>query len=110
IIARNTDETTGTMGFGIFYMMVNIGGFVGPAMSSYLRTEFGWKIIFVQAAIVIGINLVVLLLFFKEPKVEKPKESIGTALKNSVLNIVEALKDKRLLILLILMIGFWTMF
>ena len=110
IIARNTDETTGTMGFGIFYMMVNIGGFVGPGMSSYLRTEFGWKIIFVQAAVVIGINLLILLLFFKEPKIEKPKESVGKALKDSAMNIVEALKDKRLLILLILMIGFWTMF
>ena len=110
IIARNTDETTGTMGFGIFYMMVNIGGFLGPASSSYLRTEFGWKIIFVQAAVVIGINLLVLLFFFKEPKVEEPKESIGKALLGSVMNIVEALKDKRLLILLILMIGFWTMF
>lgn len=110
IIARNTDETTGTMGFGIFYMMVNIGGFVGPGMSSYLRTEFGWKVIFIQAAVVIGINLLVLLFFLKEPKVEKPKESIGKALKDSVLNIIEALKDKRLLILLILMIGFWTMF
>ena len=51
IIARNTDETTGTMGFGIFYMMVNIGGFIGPAMSSYLRTEFGWKIIFLSKVI-----------------------------------------------------------
>lgn len=110
IIARNTDETTGTMGFGIFYMMVNIGGFLGPASSSYLRTEFGWKIIFVQAAVVIGINLLVLLFFFKEPKVEEPKESIGKALLGSAMNIVEALKDKRLLILLILMIGFWTMF
>jgi len=110
IIARNTDETTGTMGFGIFYMMVNVGGFLGPASSSYLRTEFGWKIIFVQAAVVIGINLLVLLLFFKEPKVERPKESIGKALLGSVMNIIEALKDKRLLILLILMIGFWTMF
>lgn len=110
IIARNTDETTRTMGFGIFYMMVNVGGFLGPASSSYLRTEFGWKIIFVQAAVVIGINLLVLLLFFKEPKVERPKESIGKALLGSVMNIIEALKDKRLLILLILMIGFWTMF
>ncbi|MDD3005519.1 MFS transporter [Flavobacterium sp.] len=111
IIARNTDETTGTMGFGIFYMMVNIGGFIGPAMSSYLRTEFGWKIIFIQAAIVIGINLIFVLLFYKEPKVEKtPKEPILTEMKNSILNIIEALKDKRLSILLLLMIGFWTMF
>ncbi|MEK6450069.1 MULTISPECIES: MFS transporter [unclassified Myroides] len=110
IIARNTDESTGTLGFGIFYMMVNIGGFIGPAMSSGLRTTYGWKIIFIQAAIVIGINLLILLLFYKEPKVEKPKDSIGKAIKDSILGIFEALKDVRLGILLLLMIGFWTMF
>ena len=110
IVARNTDETTGTLGFGIFYMMVNIGGFLGPAMSSHLRTEYGWKVIFIQAAVVIGINLLVLLIFYNEPKVEKPKDSIGQAIKESLLNIFEALKDVRLGILLLLMIGFWTMF
>lgn len=111
IIARNTDETTGTLGFGIFYMMVNIGGFVGPAMSSYLRTSFGWKIIFIQAAVVIGINLLTVLFFYKEPKREKTtKTPLLTEIKNSLLNIAEALKDKRLTILLVLMIGFWTMF
>ena len=110
IIARNTNETTGTMGFGIFYMMVNIGGFIGPAMSSGLRSTYGWKIIFIQAATVIVINLIVLLLFYKEPKVEKPKDSIGKAIGDSVIGIFEALKDVRLGILLLLMIGFWTMF
>lgn len=111
IIARNTNETTGTMGFGIFYMMVNIGGFVGPAASSYLRTLYGWKIIFIQAAIVIGINLLFVLLFYKEPKIEKShKSSIFTELKNSALNIIKALKDKKLTLLLLLMVGFWTMF
>lgn len=110
IVARNTDETTGTLGFGIFYMMVNIGGFIGPAMSSGLRTTYGWKIIFIQASVVIAINLVVLLLFYKEPKVEKPKDSIGKAIKDSIMGIFEALKDVRLGILLLLMIGFWTMF
>ncbi|MGB6084414.1 MFS transporter [Moheibacter sp.] len=110
IVARNTDETTGTLGFGIFYMMVNIGGFVGPAMSSYLRTEYGWKLMFIQGAVVITINLVILLLFYKEPKIEKPKDSIGKAIVDSLKGIVEALKDVRLGILLLLMVGFWTMF
>lgn len=110
IVARNTDETTGTLGFGIFYIMVNIGGFIGPFVSSVLRNNLGWKIIFVQATIVIGINLIVLLLFYKEPKVEKPKDSIGKAIRDSVMGIFEALKDVRLGILLLLMIGFWTMF
>lgn len=110
LVARNTDETTGTLGFGIFYMMVNIGGFIGPAMSSGLRTTYGWKIIFIQAAVVIAINLIVLLVFYKEPKIEKPKDSIGKAIKDSIMGIFEALKDVRLGILLLLMIGFWTMF
>lgn len=110
IIASNTDESTGTLGFGIFYMMVNIGGFIGPAMSSGLRTTYGWKIIFIQAAIVIAINLFVVLFFYKETKIEKPKDSIGKAIKDSILGIFEALKDVRLGILLLLMIGFWTMF
>lgn len=110
IVARNTDETTGTLGFGIFYIMVNIGGFIGPFLSSTLRNSMGWKIIFIQAAVVITINLVILLLFYKEPKVEKPKDSIGEAIKKSLLGIFEALRDIRLGVLLILMVGFWTMF
>lgn len=110
IVARNTDETTGTLGFGIFYMMVNIGGFIGPAMSSGLRSTYGWKVIFIQAAVVITINLIVLILFYKEPKVEKPKDSIGKAIIDSIRNILKALSDIRLGVLLLLMVGFWTMF
>src|SRR5210317_1806032 len=74
IITKNTDESNSTLGFGIFYMMVNIGGFIGPAFSSTLRTQYGWKIVFLQAAIVIAINLVILLFFFKEPKRVKKEE------------------------------------
>ena len=110
-VARNTDESTSTMGFGIFYMMVNIGGFLGPAMSSYLRTTLGWRIIFLQAAVVMVINLLVVLFFFKEPKMaQRDSKPILTEIKESIMHIIEALKDRRLTILLILMVGFWTMF
>jgi len=91
-------------------MMVNIGGFIGPAFSSTLRTQFGWKIIFLQAAIVIAINLVILLIFYKEKDKEKNTETVSEALKRSLVNIWEAVKDSRLSVLLIIMVGFWTMF
>lgn len=110
IITKNTDESNSTLGFGIFYMMVNIGGFVGPAFSSTLRTQYGWKIIFLQAAIVIGINLVILLLFYKEKGREKSTETLGEATIGALKNIWEAVKDSRLSVLLIIMVGFWTMF
>lgn len=110
IITKNTDKSNSTLGFGIFYMMVNIGGFVGPTFSSTLRTQFGWKIVFLQAAIVIGINLIILLLFFKEGERIKKQETIGEAILSSVKNIWEAVKDTRLSVLLVIMVGFWTMF
>ncbi len=110
IVTKNTDESNSTLGFGIFYMMVNIGGFIGPAFSSTLRTQFGWKIIFLQAAIVITINLIIVLLFYKENDREKNSETISEAIKSSLIKIWEAVKDSRLSVLLVIMVGFWTMF
>lgn len=110
IITKSTDESNSTLGFGIFYMMVNIGGFIGPAFSANLRGAYGWKIVFIMAASVILVNLLILIFFFKEPNRVKTDESIGQAIKSSFNKIVEAVMDVRLTILLIIMVGFWTMF
>lgn len=110
IVTKNTDKSNSTLGFGIFYMMVNIGGFVGPAFSSALRNRFGWKIIFLQAAIVITINLLIVLFIYKEKDHQKTNDGFIEGFKIAIKNIIEALKDKRLTVLLIIMIGFWTMF
>ena len=44
-VAKTTTEKTGTMGFGIFYMMVNIGGFLGPIVAGVVR-GWGWNYVF----------------------------------------------------------------
>jgi len=110
IVTKSTDKKNSTLGFGIFYMMVNIGGFIGPAFSSTLRTQYGWGIVFIQAAVVIAINLVIVLLFFKEPDRIQNNETIAQAALSSIKNIWEAIKDSRLSVLLVIMVGFWTMF
>lgn len=110
IITKSTDKSNSTLGFGIFYMMVNIGGFIGPAFSSTLRTQFGWKIVFIQAAVVIFINLLIVIFFFKEPQRVKKEEPLNEAFLSSLKNIWDALKDTKLTVLLIIMVGFWTMF
>jgi len=109
-ITKTTDDETSSIGFGIFYMMVNIGGFIGPIFSSKLREEYGWNIVFLMAASAITVNLVLLLFFYKEPEREQSTESIGTTIKNSLKNIWTALSDKKLTMFLLIMVGFWTMF
>jgi len=109
IITKTTTKKNSTLGFGIFYMMVNIGGFIGPALASGLR-EKGWSLVFLQASIVIGINLLIVIFFFKEPERVKNNKSFSETVSESFNNIIEALTDKKLSVLLIIMIGFWTMF
>ncbi len=110
IVTKSTDEDNSSFGFGVFYMMVNIGGFFGPLFSGKLREIYGWKIVFVMAATAIAINLLLVLLFFKEPNREKSTDSFGQTIWKSLKNIWEALSDMKLSLLLLIMVGFWLMF
>ena len=38
-IAKVTDDSNSSTGFGIFYMMVNIGGFAGPIVAGVVRGQ-----------------------------------------------------------------------
>ncbi len=109
IVTKTTDERNSSFGFGLFYMMVNIGGFFGPLLVGILRNKFDWDAVFVSSSLAILLNLVILM-FFKEPDREKIEESTSETIKRSLLNIWEALKDLKLTFLLIIMIGFWLMF
>lgn len=109
-IAKTTDDDTSSIGFGVFYMMVNIGGLVGPVFSSKLREAYGWRIVFFMAASVIFVNLILVILFYKEPYREKTTDALMKSIKQSLINIWTALKDMKLLLFLIIMVGFWTMF
>ncbi len=68
-IARVTDRTNSSMGFGIFYMMVNIGGFVGPIVAGIVR-GWDWKYVFIGSSVWAAVNLILVLVLYKEPTTE----------------------------------------
>ncbi len=87
-VARVTNDRTAGLGFGIFYMMVNIGGFFGPFVSSLSRTRVGWGAIFVISTVAIAMNFLVLVLY-REPTTESrsaERRSLGTVLTTTGLN------------------------
>jgi dipeptide/tripeptide permease len=73
-IAKTTNEETGSMGFGIFYMMVNIGGFLGPMVAGVVR-GWDWKYVFWASAGWIVVMGVACLLFYREPPRDEEAES-----------------------------------
>ena len=76
-VGRCSDEKNGSLAFGIFYMMVNIGGFVGPLVATTLRS-YGWEYVFYASAAWIALNIPILLFFYKEP----PRDSAAQAAKS----------------------------
>ena len=66
-IGRTTDATNRGLGFGIFYMMVNIGGALGPLIAPIIQKKLGWNWVFTFAAIWIALNFIPVLFFYKEP-------------------------------------------
>ncbi|MEI6696247.1 MAG: MFS transporter [Bacteroidota bacterium] len=107
-IARNTNESNSSVGFGIFYMIVNIGAFVGPIFASKLRMH-NWNYVFIMSSGIILINLI-LLIFYKEPERKKNTEPLIKVIFTVFRNIFKVVKDFKFVIFLLIIVGFWTMY
>lgn len=101
-----TDATNKTLGFGIFYAMVNIGASFGPLIAGRLRA-ISWNYAFVAAAIAIALMLLVTILFYKEPE----RKIEGVTLKQKFRDLTTALSDVKFAAFLVLLgLFFWLPF
>ncbi len=103
-ISRTTDETNRGLGFGIFYMMVNVGGFLGPVLAPIVQKHYGWEWVFIFACIWISVNFIPALFFYKEPECHaknKPLKQVFQEMQQVLGNLRLALLVVPLLILLV---------
>jgi len=107
-IAKTTTEHTASIGFGIFYMMVNLGAFLGP-MFTLLFKETSYIMIFHISAGIIAINFI-LILFYKEPDRVDIKTNSYQSIKLVFSNIGIVIKDFKFILFLLIIAGFWTIY
>jgi MFS family permease len=101
-----TDKSNKTLGFGIFYAMVNVGGTFGPIVAGKLRA-ISWNYAFIAAAVAIFLMLVITLLFYKEPE----RDIEGASLSQKLKEIGIVLSDVKFSVFLLLLgIFFWLPF
>ena len=105
-----TDKSNKTVGFGIFYAMVNVGGSFGPIVAGKLRAV-SWDHAFYAAAAMIGLMFFVTLFFYKEP----PRQLEGVTLRQKFADLKTALSDMKFLAFLVILgamfwIPFWAFF
>lgn len=105
-VRATTDKTNKTLGFGVFYAMVNVGGSFGPIVAGKLRA-ISWNYAFYAAAISIGLMLLVTIFFYKEPK----REIEGITLRKKFKDIYTVLTDLKFAAFLVMLgLFFWLPF
>ncbi len=98
-----TDSTNKSLGFGIFYQMVNVGGSFGPMVMGNLRA-ISWNHAFVAGAVCITLMLLITIFFYREPE----REIEGATLKQKFKDIGTALSDLKFTTFLCLLgLFFW---
>ncbi len=118
-IAGTIQKTSGmraTLGFGIFYMIINVGSITGRSISYFIRTNLGIPAIFTYASTIFAlIGLLVVFFIYKEPKyVSDGKKDGQTVQKRTVgqalLGIFLVLRNIRFLFFLIVLGLFWFLY
>ena len=106
LIANQMPKKSASLGWGLFYQMVNIGGFIGPLLAGYLRI-LEWEYVFLACSIGIALNFIPLFLF-AEPAHHggENKASPWKLLADAVRGLLEP----RLFFFTIAFAGFWLMF
>jgi len=82
--ARASKENVRSIGYSIYYTMVNIGGALGPYFASWAHRHLGVENVYRVAALSVFLMFFVVLFFFREPRKagDAPPPSIATVARN----------------------------
>lgn len=107
LIANRVTKDTSSLAWGLFYQMVNIGGFVGPLLAGYLRI-LDYEYVFLACSGAIMLNFIPLF-FFKEPVHKHAAGAPLTGPGRMLLDSVRGLLEPRLFFYTLAFCGFWLM-
>lgn len=105
-VARETTSETRARGFAIFYMMVNIGAFIGKTVVDPLRKSMGdLGLVYLNyfSAFMTLVAFIAVFFMYKSVKTEGQGKSF-TEIKQS---LVKVLSNGRLITLILIISGFW---
>jgi POT family proton-dependent oligopeptide transporter len=92
-IARSSKENVRSIGYSIYYTLVNIGGAAGPFVASYVHTHMRVENV---------------ILFFKEPR--RSNEVQAASLGAAARNFGTVLRNPKFMLFLLIFSGYWVVY
>jgi proton-dependent oligopeptide transporter, POT family len=108
-VARTTTKETASLGYSIYYTLVNFGGAIGPMLALVVRQNLGIAYVLVMSSLTSLALIFGTLVFYKEPPraADAPEaRSMAKVLRD----MLTVFKNARFMTFLVIFSGFWAMF
>ena len=108
-VARTTTKETASLGYSIYYTLVNIGGAVGPMLALLVRHNLGISYVLVMSSLTSLALVLGTLVFYREPARPAdapPPRSMAKVLRD----MLTVFRNGRFMTFLVIFSGFWAMF
>jgi POT family proton-dependent oligopeptide transporter len=106
--ARASNENVRSIGYSIYYTLVNIGGFFGPLMASRVKQYLSPETVFRASAVSVLLMFFAVLLFFREPR--KSGEERTESLAVTMRNFWKVLTNPKFMMFLLIFTGYWIVY
>src|SRR5450631_48378 len=106
--ARASKESVRSIGYSIYYTLVNIGGAAGPYVASYVHQHMRVESVFRVAALSVFLMFFAVLLFFKEPR--RAEGTVAPSAAVVLRNFLTVLGNPRFMIFLLIFTGYWIVY
>ncbi|HEY2393483.1 MAG TPA: MFS transporter [Candidatus Angelobacter sp.] len=106
--ARASKENVRSIGFSIYYTLVNIGGAAGPYTASWVQGHMRIENVFRVAAVSVFAMLFAVLFFFREPK--RADDAQATTMAQTARNFGTVVSNPRFMLFLAIFSGYWIVY
>jgi dipeptide/tripeptide permease len=106
--ARSSNENVRSIGYSIYYTLVNVGGAAGPYLASWIHQHMSVENVFRAAAVSVFAMFFVVLLLFKEPR--RSNEAQTASLGQAAKNFLTVISNPRFMLFLLIFSGYYVAF
>ncbi|MEK6650667.1 MAG: MFS transporter [Bacteroidota bacterium] len=107
-VAVTTNEKTKSLGFAIYYWLVNAGAMIGPTIAYFVRDSFGNEFVYLVSSVSCFAMLAVNLLLYKE--VHDARTQVTESLGKKLTNLFVVLGNIKFMIFLLIYSLYWIIF
>jgi Na+/melibiose symporter-like transporter len=107
-VAVTTNESTKSIGFAIYYWLVNAGAMIGPTIAYFVRDSFGNEFVYLVSSLSCFAMLVVNIFLYKE--VQDSRTQVIESLGKKIANLFVVLANVKFMIFLLIYSLYWIIF